>query len=165
MEKQHQTKTISHAVVITIIISLAIASFTLCIICELKKSKGIAGIFRFCRRRSFELMESYVFYREARHLAMESRSIDFKPARTLFPSILLLLSWMSFFIMVILTGTTTSMNRIQSYGEGWLDGKCYIVKNGVFAGSGVLVLIATSSILLSCYLMIKKSRPIHAQVK
>lgn len=97
MEKQHQTKIISHGLVITIIISLAIASFALYIICESKKSKvclyesytlhthmlilhgvqyivstqAFAGVFPFCRRTSFELMEIYAFCHKAKHLVME----------------------------------------------------------------------------------------------
>lgn len=138
MEKQHQTKTISHVVVITIIISLAIASFTLCIICELKKSKvcsyqsyirsthmlilhgfqffylGVGGYFPVLQNKELRvdgelcfLPRSQAFGYGIASLICSSvgqivgtgfflfcrRSIDFKPARTLFASILLLLSW------------------------------------------------------------------------
>ncbi|KAI3792893.1 hypothetical protein L2E82_06784 [Cichorium intybus] len=177
MEKQHQTRIISHVLVITTIISLAVASFALCIICEFKKSKkeelrldgklchlpqsrafgyGIAalmcsliaqvigtGFFVFCRR-----------------------SCDFiSSSKTSFASILLCFSWTSFFIAAILMGTATSMSRKQTYGEGWVDGKCYLVKNGVFVGSGMLALIAMISTLLSCYLVLNMSRAVHAQGK
>ncbi|KAI7751836.1 hypothetical protein M8C21_022788 [Ambrosia artemisiifolia] len=176
MEKQHITKTIYHLLVTTIIISLAIASFALCIICELKKSKkkelridgelcylpqsqafgyGIAALL--CSSIA-QIMGTGLFI-------SCRRSIDYKSSKTSFASILLLLSWASFFIMMILTGTATSMNRRQAVGEGWVDGVCYLVKNGVYIGSGTLVLIAMSSTLLSCYLMINKSRAVHAQVK
>ncbi|KAK9079939.1 hypothetical protein SSX86_001614 [Deinandra increscens subsp. villosa] len=179
MEKHHKTITIYYLVVTTIIVSLSIASFALCIICELKKSKkkelrvdgelcylpqsqayghGVAAsicssiaqilgtaLFIFCRR---------------------SGSRDFKSAsKTSFASILLLLSWVSFMIMIILTGTATSMNRRQAFGQGWVDGECYLAKNGVYSGSGTLVLVAMTSTLLSCYLMVNNSRAVHAQVK
>ncbi|KAK1435963.1 hypothetical protein QVD17_01736 [Tagetes erecta] len=176
MEKQHNTKTIYHLLATTIIISLTITSFALCIICEIKKSKknelrvdgelcnlpqspafgyGIAalicssiaqiigtGLFIFCRR-----------------------SNDFKSSNTFFASFLLLLSWASFIIMTVLVATATSMNQRQAVGEGWVDGKCYLVKKGVYVGSGTLVLVAMSSTLLSCYLMLNKSRAVHAQLK
>lgn len=35
----------------------------------------------------------------------------------------------------------TSMSRVQRYGEGWVDGECYIVRDGVYIGSGVLSLV------------------------
>nr|GEX18766.1 glutamate receptor 3.1 like [Tanacetum cinerariifolium] len=128
MEKHQQTKIISHVVIITIIISLAIASFTLCIICELKKSKKkelrVDGELCFLpRSQAFGYGIANLICSSVGQIVGTGffvfckRSTDFKPARTLFASILLLLSWMSFFIMVILTGTTTSMNRRQSYGE------------------------------------------------
>ncbi|KAI3687261.1 hypothetical protein L1987_80955 [Smallanthus sonchifolius] len=176
MEKQHKTITIYHLLVTTIIISLAIASFALCIMCELNKSKKkelrVDGeLCSLPQSRAFgygiaALMCSSVAQITGTMLFIVCRcSSDFKSLKTSFASILLLLSWASFIIMMILTGTATSMNRRQEVGEGWVDGECYLVKNGVYVGSGTLVLIATSSTLLSCYLMISKSRAMHAQAK
>ncbi|KAL8216465.1 hypothetical protein R6Q57_023302 [Mikania cordata] len=176
MEKQHKTKTFFHLLVTTTIISLAFASFALCIICELKKSKKkeLRVDDELCylpQSQAFgygiaALMCSLVAQMIGTGLFVSCRrSRDCKSLMTSFASILLLLSWTSFMIMVMLTGTATSMNRRQDFGEGWLDGACYLVKNGVYSGSGSLVLIATGSTLLSCYLMVNKNRAIHAQVK
>ncbi|KAL7595959.1 hypothetical protein Lser_V15G28034 [Lactuca serriola] len=176
MEKQHQTRIISHVLIITIIIFLSFASFALCIICEFKKSKkeeirvdgklcylpqsrafvyGIAalicsfiaqvigtGFFIFCRR-----------------------SADFKSSKSSFASIILCLSWTSFFMVFILMGIASSMSRKQIYGEGWVDGKCYLVKKGVYVASGILFLIAIISTIFSCFLILNMHRPVHAQVK
>lgn len=46
---------------------------------------------------------------------------------------------LSFGLSAILLGTGSSMNNNQPYGKGWMRGKCYIVKDGVYAGSAVLV--------------------------
>lgn len=59
----------------------------------------------------------------------------------------LLLSWVSFGLAAILLGAGSSMNTRQRYGKGWLDGKCYVVKDGVYIGAGVLVLATTLSVL------------------
>ncbi|GAV91698.1 DUF1218 domain-containing protein [Cephalotus follicularis] len=55
---------------------------------------------------------------------------------------LLFISWFSFGIAVILLSAATSMSRRQSYGKGWLDHECYLVKDGVYIGSGVMVLVS-----------------------
>ncbi|MFS8002724.1 putative modifying wall lignin-1/2 [Helianthus anomalus] len=207
MEKQHKSKAIYHLFGTTIFISLAIASFAFCVICELKKSKvcsyqscmlhthmlilrafnlGVRGYFTILQKKELRidgelcyLPQSQAFGYGIAALMCSSvaqiagtglfiycrRSTDFKSSKTSFASILLLLSWASFSIMIISTGTATSMNLRQAVGEGWVDGVCYLVKNGVYIGSGALVLIAMSSTLMSCYLMINKSRAVHAQVK
>ncbi|XP_068649638.1 protein MODIFYING WALL LIGNIN-1-like [Aristolochia californica] len=54
--------------------------------------------------------------------------------------LLMLLSWTSFGFAEILVGVGASMNREQKYGDGWLDGECYVTKNGVFMGAAVLSL-------------------------
>ncbi|KAH7658952.1 Modifying wall lignin-1/2 protein [Dioscorea alata] len=75
----------------------------------------------------------------------------------------LLLSWVSFGLAAILLGAGSSMNARQRYGKGWLDGKCYVVKDGVYVGAGVLVLATTLSILALMHTtkMIIKSLPLH----
>ncbi|CAK9138800.1 unnamed protein product [Ilex paraguariensis] len=85
-------------------------------------------------------------------------------------SIFLVLSWISFGVATILIGAATSMTRRQPLGEGWLDGECYIVKDGVYSGSAVLVLITVSSQLISLILITKKSQvekdqKVHTQVE
>ncbi|KAL6985571.1 hypothetical protein U1Q18_018947 [Sarracenia purpurea var. burkii] len=68
----------------------------------------------------------------------------------------LLLSWISFGISVILIGAATSMNKRQPYGEGWLDGECYVAKDGVYIGAAILVLVALCSTLASITVTNKK---------
>nr|XP_043613776.1 protein MODIFYING WALL LIGNIN-2-like [Erigeron canadensis] len=178
MEKQYQTKIISHVLVIATIISLSLASFALCIICEIKKSKkkelrvdgelcylpqshaygyGIAALI--CS--SIAQIIGTIFF------IFVKRSSDLKSTKTSFASILVFFSWTSFLIATILDGAATSMSREQAYGEGWKDdGTCYLVKNGVFVGSGVLVIVAISLILLSYYnLTLNKNRGVHVQLK
>ncbi|XP_072983623.1 protein MODIFYING WALL LIGNIN-1-like [Typha latifolia] len=55
--------------------------------------------------------------------------------------VLLVLSWVTFALAVILLATASSMNIGQYYGKGWMDGECYIVRNGVFAGAAALVIV------------------------
>nr|KAJ0199836.1 hypothetical protein LSAT_V11C600305470 [Lactuca sativa] len=69
----------------------------------------------------------------------------------------------SFFMAFILMGIASSMSRKQIYGEGWVDGKCYLVKNGVYVASGILFLIAIISTIFSCFLILNMHRPVHAQ--
>jgi Protein of unknown function (DUF1218) len=48
---------------------------------------------------------------------------------------------------MVMLGTAASMNSGQPYGRGWMDGDCYIVKNGVFGGAAVISIIAGFLIL------------------
>uniref|UniRef100_A0A0A9CRH1 Uncharacterized protein n=1 Tax=Arundo donax TaxID=35708 RepID=A0A0A9CRH1_ARUDO len=52
---------------------------------------------------------------------------------------LLVLSWVSFALAVILLATAASMNHGQRYGSGWMDGDCYVARDGVFGGAATLV--------------------------
>nr|KAJ0201281.1 hypothetical protein LSAT_V11C600305460 [Lactuca sativa] len=102
MEKQHQTRIISHVLIIIIIIFLSFASFALCIICEFKKSKEIRVDGKLCylpQSRAFAygiaaLICSFIaqvigtgFFILCR------RSADFKSSKSSFASIILCLSW------------------------------------------------------------------------
>ncbi|XP_010266420.1 PREDICTED: uncharacterized protein LOC104603938 [Nelumbo nucifera] len=68
---------------------------------------------------------------------------------------LLVLSWVSFVVAMVLLGAATSMNHSQAYGKGWLDGECYMVRDGVYIGSAVLIL-ATVIFSLGSILMTRK---------
>ncbi|XP_057757916.1 protein MODIFYING WALL LIGNIN-2-like isoform X2 [Arachis stenosperma] len=65
--------------------------------------------------------------------------------------ILWFISWLSFGIAVILLIAATSMSRRQVYGVGWLNGECYLVKGGTYAGSAILVLLTIGSINASAF--------------
>nr|CAD1818635.1 unnamed protein product [Ananas comosus var. bracteatus] len=54
---------------------------------------------------------------------------------------LLLLSWISFGMAVVMLSAASSMNNGQAYGEGWMDGDCYVVKNGVYGGAAALAIL------------------------
>ncbi|CAH2034765.1 unnamed protein product [Thlaspi arvense] len=60
---------------------------------------------------------------------------------------LLLFSWANFAVAVTLMSVGASMNREQRYGKGWLNGECYLVKDGVFAASGVLCITTLAAVL------------------
>lgn len=50
------------------------------------------------------------------------------------------------------------MNRSQAFGEGWLDGECYLVKDGVYVGSAILALVALGSMLGSSALATSRKK-------
>ncbi|XXG66711.1 hypothetical protein AAC387_Pa06g0234 [Persea americana] len=64
-----------------------------------------------------------------------------------FATILLVLSWITFGLAILLLGVATSMNKRQPYGEGWLKGDCYVVKGGVYIGAAMLGLVAVVFLL------------------
>ncbi|PKI57266.1 hypothetical protein CRG98_022363 [Punica granatum] len=45
------------------------------------------------------------------------------------PTVLLVLSWISYGLVILLLTGATSMSRRQGYGKGWLSGECYLVKD------------------------------------
>lgn len=61
------------------------------------------------------------------------------------------------------------MNQSQELGEGWLDGECYIVRDGVYIGSAILVLISLASIISSAIIAIRQAdkgtKQVHAQAE
>ncbi|KAK8945936.1 hypothetical protein KSP40_PGU008856 [Platanthera guangdongensis] len=59
----------------------------------------------------------------------------------------LILSWLSFGLAAVMLGTASSMNNLQAYGRGWLDGDCYVVKDGVYIGSAILAVFTLIFIL------------------
>uniref|UniRef100_A0A0D9VJY2 Uncharacterized protein n=1 Tax=Leersia perrieri TaxID=77586 RepID=A0A0D9VJY2_9ORYZ len=60
---------------------------------------------------------------------------------------ILVLSWVSFALAVVLLATAASMNHGQRYGRGWIDGDCYVARNGVFGGAAALVVVTALLIL------------------
>ncbi|KAF3321579.1 hypothetical protein FCM35_KLT13795 [Carex littledalei] len=61
--------------------------------------------------------------------------------------IYLISSWLCYGLAVVMLGTGTSMNSKQPYGKGWMDGDCYVVKNGVFGGAAAIAIVAGILIL------------------
>nr|GLL29615.1 uncharacterized protein LOC109177226 isoform X2 [Ipomoea trifida] len=71
----------------------------------------------------------------------------------------------SFGVAAILMGTATSMNKSQPLGEGWLDGECYMVKNGVFSASAILIIITVASTLASALITTQKRQLVEQATK
>ncbi|KAF5199188.1 Long-chain-alcohol oxidase fao4a [Thalictrum thalictroides] len=63
--------------------------------------------------------------------------------------LMVVLSWISFGFAIILLGVSTSMNRMQPYGKGWLDGECYVVKEGVYNAAAGLIVLTVTFMLIS----------------
>jgi len=65
----------------------------------------------------------------------------------------------SFGFAAILLIAATSMNRRQEYRVGWLNGECYVVKGGTYAGSAMLVLFTVCSVNGSVFSTLKSTQP------
>ncbi|XP_022139157.1 uncharacterized protein LOC111010123 isoform X2 [Momordica charantia] len=80
----------------------------------------------------------------------------------------LLISWVSFGIAVAMMSGATSMSRRQEYGKGWVEGECYVVKDGIFVGAALLVLINGGSTIGSAAIgrrsHVTGPSQIHAQI-
>jgi len=59
---------------------------------------------------------------------------------------------------VILLIAATSMSKRQAYGEGWLNGECYLVKKGTYAGLSLLILVTVGSLIGSALLTMKTNK-------
>ncbi|CAN7030927.1 hypothetical protein IGI04_030558 [Brassica rapa subsp. trilocularis] len=88
-----------------------------------------------------------------------------KTETTPFCLFLLLFSWVNFAVAVMLTTVGASMNREQIYGKGWLNGECYLVKDGLFASSGVLCVSALGAVLGAFASNVKSSSQVDTRNK
>ncbi|XP_022940987.1 uncharacterized protein LOC111446405 [Cucurbita moschata] len=70
----------------------------------------------------------------------------------------LLISWASFGIAVVMMSGAISMSSRQEYGKGWVEGECYVVKDRIFVGAALLVLINGASTISSAAIG-RKSHP------
>ncbi|KAL1532295.1 protein MODIFYING WALL LIGNIN-1-like [Salvia divinorum] len=153
--------------------SIALVSFALCLAAELKKTKidDLVLDGKLCylpRSASFELgitgliclsitqvAGSLFVYRE---VSSRERGGSFTVTRSL-----LVLSWIGFGVAVVLLSAASSMNQSQAFGEGWLDGECYLVKDGVYIGSATLTLLALGSALGSGIVAVRKNKAEETQ--
>ncbi|KAL5697792.1 hypothetical protein ACHQM5_028908 [Ranunculus cassubicifolius] len=144
----------------SVIIFLGVIVFSACIASEFKKSKGkdvrldgrlcyvpkshafvlgiIACIVLSAAQMIGHAVVAILFVTQQEKIIAREQKI---------PLTMLGLSWISFGFAITLLGGATSMNFMQAYGEGWLDGECYLVKDGVYTGAGVLA-VATVMLLL-----------------
>ncbi|KDP37814.1 hypothetical protein JCGZ_06716 [Jatropha curcas] len=172
--------------IFSIIISLALLSFVSCILAEFKKAKKeeVRLDNKLCylpESRAFGFgIAALAFLVIAqvignmiicRNFWLRKEGITSKTKRpNLITIAFLVLSWMSFGVAVIILSAATSMSRKQEYGKGWLDQDCYIVKDGVYFGSGILVLLCIAATLATSFLTLNKPQPQqpsrihHAQV-
>ncbi|XP_041029103.1 protein MODIFYING WALL LIGNIN-2-like [Juglans microcarpa x Juglans regia] len=170
--------------IFSIILSLGLVSFLSCIAAELKRTKlvdlklngklcslpgshafgfGIAALL--CLLVA-QIMGNLII---CRYACSRDKRGSCKARAPGIAKILLFISWMSFGIAVILMSGAISMSRRQPYGKGWLDGECYIVKEGTYIGSAILVLVTIGSTLGSAFTantryQADKGQKIHAQV-
>ncbi|KAL7159673.1 hypothetical protein ABFS83_01G043800 [Erythranthe nasuta] len=164
----------SFAIFFSIIIASSLVSFALCLVAEFKKSKKndlrLDG--KWCylpRSAAFELgiaaliclsitqvVGSLFICRKFRSTDSQSRSC--KVRKPTVPCSLLVFSWVSFGIAVIIISTGTSMSQSQPFGQGWLDGECYLVRDGVYIGSAILAMLANGSSLGSAIVTIRRKR-------
>jgi len=177
MEKTHSV--ISITILCVIITILGILAFSLCIasefqrtkwedlkldgkLCYLPKSRafrfGIVGLICLC---AAQIIGNLIVCRS--FCSREKR----KP--TAGGGFFLLLSWIGFGIAITFISVATSMNGRQPYGKGWLDGECYIVKDGVYLGAAILVLVNVGSTLALAILTLRKRevdfrKRVYAQV-
>ncbi|XP_052209689.1 protein MODIFYING WALL LIGNIN-1 [Diospyros lotus] len=170
--------------ILSLITALGLAASSLCIVSEFKRTKrkdlkldgklchlpgshafgfGIAALI--CLFAA-QVAGNFIVCRNSCSGEKRTRCKARKPALS---TIFLLLSWISFGIAAILLSVASSMNRRQPYGKGWLDGDCYVVKDGVYIGAATLALVCVASALASAVISIRKSQTeqgqkIHAQV-
>ncbi|KAL3361620.1 hypothetical protein AABB24_014473 [Solanum stoloniferum] len=161
-----------YPIFISFITALALVSISLCIAAEFKKTKKEDLRFdgKLCylpKSVAFELgigaliclimgqvignllICINVFSRDHQNNSKTSK----KPTIT---GLICFISWLSFVMAIILIGTSISMSKTQPLGEGWLDGECYIVNNGVYIISAILVFITLSTTLGPLIFKIRK---------
>ncbi|CAL5429304.1 unnamed protein product [Camellia sinensis] len=169
MAKKHY----GFVLILSIIIALGVVSFAFCIASEFKRTKrkdlkldgklcflpgshafeyGIAALIcLFVAQITGNLIICWNFCSGEKTTGCKAKS----PTKAF---TFLLLSWFSFGIAIVLISAATSMNTRQPYGQGWLDSECYIVKDGVYIGSAILVFVSIGLIIVSDIMTIRKSQ-------
>ncbi|XVF52222.1 hypothetical protein PTKIN_Ptkin05aG0001800 [Pterospermum kingtungense] len=146
--------------IFSVIASLGLVSFSSCLVAEAKRAKkgdlkidgnlcllpasqafgfGVAALICLSIAQIIGNVVVCAYY--------WSRRKARKTKKPILTATLLAFSWISFGVAVVLISVATSMSRTQPYGEGWLDGECYIVRGGVYLSSGVLSLAAVLALL------------------
>ncbi|KAK7262816.1 hypothetical protein RJT34_30397 [Clitoria ternatea] len=157
---------------IIISLSLGLISFFSCIAAEIKRNKeedlrwngklcylpsskafglGIAALVSFFFA---QIIGNFMLLKYS-CLRSKSKSQSKMPA---IAKVLFWISWVSFGFASILLIAATSMNKRQPYSVGWLNGDCYIVKEGTYAGSAILVLVTVGSVNGSVFSTFKSSQ-------
>ncbi|XP_010529272.1 PREDICTED: uncharacterized protein LOC104806200 [Tarenaya hassleriana] len=158
----------------SVVVFLGIASFVSCFTAEFKKPKkedirwdgerncfipeteafGLGTAAVLCLGLA-QIVGNVVVYID--HRTRHNKTEDGHKAYNLaLVRVLLLLSWLSFVVVVLILSTATSMSRRQAYGQGWLDQECYLVKDGIFVASGCLVLLALGALIVAATMIREK---------
>ncbi|OIT35129.1 PREDICTED: uncharacterized protein LOC109243787 isoform X1 [Nicotiana attenuata] len=171
-----ETHQFIYPIVVSFVTALGLVSITLCIVAEFKKTKkkdlrfdgklcylpgsvafelGIGALICLLMAQVIgNLLICRLFFSRDHENSSKSKK---KP--TLINGFICVLSWISFVTAIILIGAASSMSKSQSLGEGWVDGECYIVKEGIYIISAILIFVTLSSTLVSLVLKIRKKNP------
>ncbi|XP_077234775.1 chitin synthase, putative (DUF1218) [Tasmannia lanceolata] len=155
-------KKIRYDMVFSMLLFLALLAFSTCIAAEFKRSKskdmksdgkrcslpgspafGLGIAASICLLAAQIIGISII----ATQFCSKDEHVCINPRTRIMSITLLLLSWVSFGFAIFLLGVGTSMNKSQMYGYGWLDGECYVVKDGVYIGAALLSLAMVIFIL------------------
>ncbi|KFK28593.1 hypothetical protein AALP_AA7G017700 [Arabis alpina] len=150
----------------SIVFSLGLVSFITCFAAEFKRTKkedvrwdtkkncyvpgsqalglGSAALLCFCLA---QIVGNIVVLRN--HKTRIKTDDDYKYSDRTLPTVLWLLSWSNFVVVVMILSTAISMSRVQPYGEGWLEDDCYLVKDGIFAASGCLAILGLGALTIA----------------
>ncbi|CAO2827124.1 unnamed protein product [Amaranthus hypochondriacus] len=178
MEKLHL---FTFSFLLFIVLSLTLLTFVFCIFAEFKKSKGkdvkidgklceipeseafLYGLTALiCLSAAQMIGNSIFFYGNCPNSNSKERTSCFQLKMPTISYILLIISWIIFGACIILISTGTSMNKRQAYGKGWLEGECYLVKDGVFVGASILALVSFGCTLaLSLITLRKRYQVVH----
>ncbi|KAL9242613.1 hypothetical protein vseg_016599 [Gypsophila vaccaria] len=169
MERTHHYYT--YTLIFSLVFAISIPSFVFCILAEFKKSKveDVKLYGKWCelpRSEAFGFGMAALICSSIAQIVgnliilvgfclnmRESKSFCWTK-RVIIACVFTAVSWISFAISVTLLITASSMNKEQPYGKGWLNGECYIVKDGVFIGAAILVLVSLGCTLVSCVIIL-----------
>ncbi|GLT91368.1 hypothetical protein SLE2022_092590 [Rubroshorea leprosula] len=147
--------------VFSLIVSLGLVSFVSCIFAETKRVKthdltldgklcflpgshaAVFGVTALICLSLAELIGNLLFCVKCCCSRGKAKANN----KLIIPVTLLLFSWICFGIAVILIGIATSMSRVQRYGEGWVDGECYTVRDGVYVGAGAFGMVIVLALI------------------
>ncbi|XP_009626280.1 protein MODIFYING WALL LIGNIN-1 [Nicotiana tabacum] len=171
-----ETHQFIYPILVFFVTALGLVSITLCIVAEFKKTKkkdlrfdgklcylpgsvafelGIGALICLLMAQVIgNLLICRMFF------SRDSWKAKKKPT-LLINGFICALSWVSFVMAIILIGAASSMSKSQPLGEGWVDGECYIVKEGVYIISAILVFVTLSSTLVPFILKIRKKNQVE----
>lgn len=168
-----------YPILVSLITALGLVSISLCIAAEFKKTKkkdlrfdgelcylpgsvafelGIGALICLLMGQVIgNLLICRIFFSRDHQICSKDKK---KPTIN---SLICVISWLSFVMAMILIGTGSSMSKSQPLGEGWMDGECYIVKDGVYIISAILIFVTLSSTLASLIFKIKKKNQVETR--